>query len=143
MILWELIFFNSQALLFLFFALVIKLKLKIWQLVSCVFAFTALGAILGETSTGLFGLDVLAGLLWGSWDRSWFPFCSWIFFPVAGYIFGIILMHCKDKTKMYKRILIMSALLLIPFIILSWNYKIKFGFEDFYQEQYYHQDLGI
>jgi hypothetical protein len=130
------------GLTFLFFSLVIKLRLKIWQIVSCMLAFSALGTILGEMSTGVFELDVFAGLFWGAWDRAWFPFFSWIFFPVSGYVFGIFLMHCKDKTKMYKRILIISALLLIPLVILSWNYKIEFGaFGEYYQQQYYHQDL--
>ncbi|OQB16073.1 MAG: Acyltransferase family protein [Firmicutes bacterium ADurb.Bin193] len=130
------------GLTFLFFALVIKLKLKIWQIFSCAIVFSAIGAILGETSTGIFGLDVLAGLFWGSWDRSWFPFFSWIFFPVSGYIFGTVLMHCNNKTDMYKRILIISAVLLIPLTVLSYNYGIKFGaFGDLWQQQYYHQDL--
>jgi uncharacterized membrane protein len=130
------------GLTFLFFSLVIKLKLKIWQIVACMLVLNTTGAILGETSTGIFGLDVLAGLFWGSWDKSWFPFFSWIFFPVAGYVFGTFLMHCKNKTNMYLRILAISALLLIPFIILSYNYNVEFGaFGEHYQEQYYHQDL--
>jgi hypothetical protein len=58
------------GLTFLFFSLVLKLKLKIWQMISCVFVFSTIGAILGETSTGVLGFDVLAGLLWGSWDRT-------------------------------------------------------------------------
>lgn len=130
------------GLTFLFFALVIKLKLKMSHIAALVFAFSAVGAILGKMSTGNFWLDVLVGFLWGSWDRTWFPFCSWIFFPAAGYIFGTFLIHCNNKTLMYKRILLVSAAALIPLIILSYNYKIEFGaFGDFYHQQYYHQDL--
>lgn len=130
------------GLTFLFFSLVIKLKLKIWQIFLCVLVFSTLGVVIGETSTGIFGLDVLAGLFWGSWDYSWFPFFSWIFFPAAGFVFGTILMYCNDKTKMYRIILITSALLLIPLTILSRKYKIEFGaFGEYYHQQYYHQDL--
>lgn len=130
------------GLTFLFFALVKKLNLKIWHIVLLVLIFSTAGALLGEISTGNFWLDILAGLFWGSWDRSWFPFCSWIFFPVSGYIFGTFLIHCSNKTKMYKRILLISAAALIPLTILSYNYNIEFGaFGEHYQQQYYHQDL--
>lgn len=130
------------GLTFLFFALVIKLKFEIWQIVSCVFVFSTFGAILGEKSTGNLGLDAFAGLFWGTWDRTWFPFFSWIFFPVAGYIFGHFLMHCKNKTEMYKRIFIVSSVSLVPLVILSYDYRIEFGaFGDLFLQQYYHQDL--
>ena len=52
-------------------------------------------------------------------------------FPVAGYIFGIILMHCKDKTKMYKRILIMSALLLIPLSFSAGTIRLNLALKTF------------
>jgi hypothetical protein len=130
------------GLTFLFFAIVLKLRFKIWQIVLCMFVFGALQAILGEMSTGIFWVDVLTGLFWGSWENSWFPFFSWIFFPAAGYIFGTILMHCKNKTLMYQRLFIISATALIPLVILSYYYNIEFGaFGEFYQQQYYHQDL--
>ena len=84
----------------------------------------------------------MAGLLWGTWEKAWFPFFSWIFFPVAGYIFGLFLIHCADKTSMYRRLLILNVLGLIPLIILCYNYRIDFGaFGEQYQQHYYHQDL--
>lgn len=130
------------GLAFLFFSLVKKLKLETWQMVSLMLVFCLMGAILGDTSSGVLWLDALGGLLWGTWERSWFPFVSWIFFPVAGYIFGTFLIHCSDKTQLYKRVLTISLLSLIPLVIISYNYGIEIGaFGILYQQQYYHQNL--
>lgn len=127
---------------FLFFSVAIKLKLKAWQVVSCALVFSTIDIILGERTTGIFGLNVVAGLFWGAWEKAWFPFFSWIFFPVAGYVFGIFLIHCADKTGMYKRTLVTSALAFIPLFIFGYSYGIGYGAigED-YQHFYYQHDF--
>ena len=130
-----LIFYSLLALPFIF-SLVIKLRLKIWQIVSCMLTFSALGTIL-EMSTGVLSLTYLQDSF-GVLGMSMVPLFMDIL-SCFGVCFRVFLMHCKDKTKMY-RILIISALLLIPPVILSWNYKIEFGaFGEYYQQQYYHQ----
>ena len=117
-----LIFSSFAGVTFLFFSVDIKLKLKAWQVVSCALVFSTIDIILGERTTGIFGLNVVAGLFWGAWEKAWFPFFSWIFFPVAGYVFGIFLIHCADKTGMYKRTTGHERSCLYPIVHFGYSY---------------------
>jgi len=64
-----------------------------------------LGEILGYKSTGFEWLDAICDLVWGANEWSFFPILNWFIYPAAGVFFGEILMHCNDKTALYKRLL--------------------------------------
>lgn len=48
-----------------------------------------------------FGAAGLTGLFWGSNKYSFFPFFTWMFYPIAGYLFGSLLIRCANKKKFY------------------------------------------
>lgn len=63
------------------------------------------------------------GLLWGSWDWSAFPLISWIFYPMVGYCFGMLLKHAHSKKLFYKKTLFFSSatFLLLTFLSIYLN----------------------
>lgn len=48
-------------------------------------------------------LRALAGLVWGADDRSYFPFLTWIFYPLAGYLYGLLLVRTPDAGAFHRR----------------------------------------
>lgn len=130
------------GLTFLFFAFIKKFKIKTKNLPLFWLFFSILNLLLGENSTDIYPLDAFLGLFWGTTDYSWFPFLSWIFFPILGYMFGSLLIHCNDKKRLYKICITYSFTALIPLIIYAYINKVHFGaFGELYQETYYHHDI--
>jgi surface polysaccharide O-acyltransferase-like enzyme len=83
---------------FIFFGLMEHIKAKNSLYIVALIVFQILNFILLENSkyfTNLMNyksfdyyLSAVTGLIWGSGEMSFFPFLTWIFYPVAGYIFG-------------------------------------------------------
>jgi uncharacterized membrane protein len=80
-----------------------------------------IGVGLGLTNSLLLNLPgahpdpaVLTGLLWGSSQMSFFPFLSWIIYPLAGYVFGLYLLRASDKRLFYSVLFFGSTGLFIP-----------------------------
>lgn len=46
-------------------------------------------------------ISAITGLFWGSNELTFFPFLTWMFYPIAGFIFGSFLIRCNDKNKFY------------------------------------------
>lgn len=83
----------------------------------------------------------ITGLLWGSWESTWFPFLSWIFFPIAGYLFGKQLIHALKVDEFYKQILTWTGLLFFPLLILMYGLNINCGAIDgYFGMEYFHMD---
>lgn len=57
--------------------------------------------------------SAVTGLLWGSNHTSYFPFLTWAFYPIFGYIFGTYLIRCIDKKNFYILSLFMSIVVFI------------------------------
>ncbi len=131
------------SLAFLTFALAKKLNWKAPHLISYGIVVTLAGeAITNGVSFEDSSFVYVVGLLVGSSEVSFFPYCSWIIFPIAGYIFGNVLMECEDKKKLYTNIAMICIPGYIAMMINSFVMKIDFGqITGEYQTSYYH--MGI
>ena len=122
------------GLAFLFFALAKKLKLNNIVLVVVGLGASVLGMLLSSISSGNTLADMFLGYIWGTANWSYFPFLSWIIFPIYGYIFSTFLRRCIDKRKAY---LIITPLCLV--IMLGYAYiTATKGLMYFSNGSYYH-----
>ncbi|MBP2622765.1 heparan-alpha-glucosaminide N-acetyltransferase domain-containing protein [Streptococcus oricebi] len=55
-------------------------------------------------------LATFLGLFWGTNSLSYFPFLSWIFYPLVGYLFGNLLIRCTNKNRFYRLVAASSIL---------------------------------
>ncbi|SES63994.1 heparan-alpha-glucosaminide N-acetyltransferase domain-containing protein [[Clostridium] polysaccharolyticum] len=86
-------------------------------------------------------LASITGLIWGTWDCTWFPFLSWIFFPISGYLFGKQLITYKDTDQFYRKILTFTGLLFFPLITLMYELHIDCGALDgYFDMEYFHMN---
>ncbi|MDO4545839.1 MAG: heparan-alpha-glucosaminide N-acetyltransferase domain-containing protein [Bacillota bacterium] len=82
----------------------------------------------------------VTGLFFGSEHYSFFPFLSWIFFPLAGHIFGDFLIRCKCKKRFYVLSGVLAlAICLISYVTLAIVLKTDYGWVT--DEAYYHLDI--
>ena len=128
------------GLTFLFFAVKEKLRLGTVHLVLIAMALSCANYIITWLinsywlwpSTGLF---VRVG------DNSFFPFLSWIGYPVMGYVFGSYLLRCLDKKTFYKYLLAFSLLTALAISLGSFKYVFDLWGMHFGPEDYYYQDF--
>lgn len=80
-----------SGLTMIFFGLIKKFNIKDKFLPIIWVGFATLNIFLRGTSTDNEVLDSILGLFGGTTDYSWFPFLTWITFPIAGYFFGKLL----------------------------------------------------
>lgn len=92
------------------FGILKRVKANYIVVTLCAIGFSLLNIFMSDIIVENFWLTSLTGLFWGSSDYSYFPFLTWIFYPLAGYLFGSILIRCTDKKRFYKVIAIASAL---------------------------------
>lgn len=129
---------------FLFMALAIKLHMKDWQLISCAVIFSCLGKLL-ESTVKIKGMipAQLLGSLWRSYFTADFPFFSWIFFPIAGYVMARSIWPKYQNKNIYYGITAMIGL--VSYLVLSaiaYYAGISFGaFGELYQDTYYGMGL--
>ena len=90
-------------------------------------------------------LNPIAGLFIRSYEYSFFPFLSWIGYPVIGYAFGSVLIRCADKEIFYKYLFVIS---LLAAAVISLGSSIKYNFNlwpAFFgldgEDGYYYQDF--
>ena len=127
---------------FIFFSIIKKLKIQVSKLPLIYLILATLNLFLRDKSAGSYAADAFFGLFWGTNEFSWFPFLSWIFYPILGYIFAHILIHTEDKRALYKTCGIYSFIALIPLTIYAYINNVHFGaFGELYQETYYHHDI--
>ena len=131
------------SLAFLTFAFIKKLKWGTPQII----VYTVMVSLAGEFAVNNIsipegGAAYVLGLFWGSCEASFFPYASWIIFPMAGYIFGMKLSECKDKQAFYLGILKCFAPIYVVMMINAADAGIDFGqLTGEYQTSYYH--LGL
>ncbi len=139
---WGIDILQFAGLTFMFFGAAARLKFRNehYLMAAAVAAIaTLLGAGFSTTSTLA---SAFSGLFLGTSDNSFFPFFTWIEYPVFGYLFGSILIRCQDKRRFYNATLLVSLAASLLFILFSYRYGIDFGASDgLFQQSYYHHDL--
>ncbi len=128
------------AMAFLFFAFIKGFKINSKGLILIGIICAILNMFLTDLKVDIPFLSPLTDLIWGSSDNSYFPFLSWITYPIAGYLFGRLLKRCKNKDRFYQRIIIGSTLLLLVFsLIFIVILKVDVGFDS--DMKYFHQGI--
>ncbi|WP_051540129.1 acyltransferase family protein [Clostridium ihumii] len=127
---------------FMFFAVIKKLNVKNITLFMLWCVFATLNMFLRGISFENGFVNGFFRLIWGTDTYAWFPFLSWITFPILGYFFAQLLIRCTNKDLFYKNIFMVTAPLSIPLWIYSYINNVKFGaFGELYQTEYYHHDI--
>lgn len=90
-----------------------------------------------------FFLAALSGILWGTSDLSSFPFLTWIFYPVVGYLFGqyLIKQDAEGKKRLFSVTALSSAAIFSVMVFLCWYFEIDYGW-DTDASFYHHLMLG-
>lgn len=57
--------------------------------------------------------NIIVGLFFRTDEYAFFPFCSWIVFPTAGYLFSWFLTTQDDRDKTYKRVFIVALVVIL------------------------------
>lgn len=132
--------FAGLAMLFL--ALVLQLKLSHLNVVLITLILMGLNLMLLPQMPfieNIWSIPLLSLFIGGS-EMSYFPFLTWIVYPVAGYIFGSYLIQSADKKKFYIQIFkVTGPVLLLYFLgILMMNFPT--GYE---QEALYYQHTAL
>lgn len=82
----------------------------------------------------------VTGLFWGSSRISYFPFLSWIVYPVMGYFFGRLLIRTLDKKHLYRILTVAGLVVLVGGAVVgSTAFGVDLGFSDEYA--YYHHGI--
>lgn len=86
-------------------------------------------------------LSAFTGLFWGSGEFSSFPFLTWIFYPVMGYLFGtyFLSLPAERRTGLYGRGLIGATVIGCVTFFTTWYFEIDFGWET--DASFYHHWL--
>ena len=91
------------ALAFIFFSIVLALKMKPWLVVTTAAVLTGIGMLLNMLvpEVDSYALQAITGPFWGTHEGSYFPFTSWILYPATGYAFAYVLKRTENKKKLY------------------------------------------
>ncbi|REK76862.1 acyltransferase family protein [Paenibacillus paeoniae] len=90
-----------------------------------------------ETAANLPFLSMLIGTS----DFSYFPFLTWIPYPIAGYVFGTFLIRAANKSVYYKRLLAVSSAIIVIYMLLAVYAGLPSGYES--EQAYYHHTLSV
>lgn len=134
--------FQFSGLAMILFGFIKKFKPSNVLIILLTIGFAVLNLLSAGIQTDGLLSSALSGLFWGSNSLSFFPFLTWIFYPLVGYVFGTYLVRCKDKNRFYG-LSFMGALL----VLFTTNYVfVEFlEFEtllDNAELYYHHQILG-
>lgn len=114
---------HFSGLAMIMFGLFKKYNLKISTIIILQVIISILNIYLLDVEVNNFALSSILGLLWGTEHFSYFPFLTWSFYPIAGYIFGSYLIRCTNKNKFYTICLISS---LIVFLVGTYIFNVYF-----------------
>ncbi len=115
------------GLAYLFMGLFKRTKLKDRWLVVFYVICAILNVMLLPIKFRTRSIACITGLIWGSWENTWFPFLTWIVYPIAGYLFGKQLIKTKNSDHFYQKILTWTGLLFFPLITLMYELHIDCG----------------
>ncbi len=127
------------GLAFVFFGVIKKINLKLNHMVILVNIISILNYILLKFQIENYIIAAIIGLFWGANELSAFPFATWIFYPVAGFFFGEILIRQENKDVFYKKIQFVFAILLCILIVIAYKFSINSGLMT--EVSYYHHTL--
>lgn len=140
--LWGADILAFAGLTFIFFGLIKQFNIKNMQIFVIWCGMATLNLILRGVSFESEAANMISGLFWGTNDYSWFPFLTWIFYPILGYFFGNLLIRCRNKEIFYRKLLVSTGILSVPLWIYAYINNVQFGaFGELYQGTYYHHDL--
>jgi len=123
----------------LFFAAAIKLRFRTVHYIAAALLCAAANLPLSRITFESPALYRVTDLIWGTSEYTWFPFLTWIPFPIAGYLFGQLLLRCRDKQRFYKDCLWISIPALLAFVIFARLQDIDIGWVDGFWERSYFQ----
>lgn len=140
--LWGVDILPFAALAFIFFGIAAKFKFGEIHYGLAAIVFAGLNLLLKDIAIEGEALNIILGLFWGTNEYTWFPFLTWIAFPISGYLFGKLLIHCVDKRRFYR----ISFWASLPVLGLFWVYSYKNGvdfgaLDGLFVEAYFHHDL--
>jgi uncharacterized membrane protein len=133
--------FQFAGLTFIFFGLTKKLKFTPIAYVVALGLFEVFNFLLSQY--GFYFTDVLndnnlnfylaafTGLFWGTSELSSFPFLSWIFYPIVGYLFGYFLISqdARGKKRLFTWVSVVSGIIFATTLLLCWYFEIDYGWE--------------
>lgn len=121
----------------LFFGLFRYLKQDYLTITILAIALALSNLFLSNITVDNFWAASFVGLIWGASEYSYFPFLTWIFYPLAGYLFGYLLIRCRDKRRFYRTTAIASALFFLGGILtFNWTIGLQSGLKT--DIAYYH-----
>lgn len=128
--------FQFSGLAMIFFSFVKKINLHWVGLVLFLGIFAGFNVYVSDVAVNSTLLKSVTGLFWGSNDTSFFPFLTWIFYPIIGYLFGQVLIRVQKKNWFYVGLFIANVMLYGIFIYAA-NY-LQYDLMLFSEEGYYH-----
>ena len=131
------------ALTFLTFAIIKKFNWNMKKIVAYGVVVSLAGELISKYLTlPEEGFGYAIDLFIGVNDTSYFPYCSWIIFPLAGYIFGTALSNCSNKKAFYGKLALIGFPIYGIMMVVAFFLSIDFGqLDNKYQIPYYHMGL--
>jgi len=131
--------FQFSGLAMIFFSFVKKVKMNSVVLVLFMILFAGLNYYLSDVFVTSIITKALTGLIWGSNEFSFFPFLTWIFYPIVGYLFGGMLLRVQSKNKFYGVVLSINTALVA--LILAGIYYMDYSNLLISESAYYHHQI--
>jgi hypothetical protein len=122
--------FAGLALIFL--GVLAALKINRWVYLPLALGFSLANPHLWNVQTGNTMIDYLLDPLWGVDDYIYFPFFTWIFYPLIGVVVGNLLIRAKDKNIFYRVMFTIGLCLLILGSIIGLT-NLDFHLGDYYR----------
>lgn len=150
-------FFGNDLLQFaglamMLMGLLMLLKLNIWQIAGVGGILFIVAELTNHVDFHNVPLNIFMGHFIGVEDSAHkvmadFPLCFWFFLYALGRIAGYYLLRLKDKDKFYKIVTPIFAVIVIPILILEYNFKTSMmggeGANVFYHPTFYDLILCI
>ncbi|WP_186323948.1 heparan-alpha-glucosaminide N-acetyltransferase domain-containing protein [Bacillus thuringiensis] len=113
-----------SGLAMIMFGLFNQFNVKNFTIILTVIGLSVINVFMLNVPTDKWGLSAITGLVWGSNENSYFPFLTWVFYPIAGFLFGSLLIRCTNKKKFYIRSAIIGAVI---FFSGTYLFNVVFG----------------
>lgn len=117
---------------FLFFAVVKYLKLDVKIIIFIGLIFILLNTFVpheNAVTASVITSPVTSLFVGGNEGLSYFPFLSWIVYPLSGYVFGYYLVQTQSKKHFYTRIGIVSGVIFFVYCIGAFFFTWPTGYE--------------
>jgi uncharacterized membrane protein len=120
----------------IFIGVLQALNINRWLYLPIALIFAILNPFVWEIQSGIHWLDLFLDLLWGVDYYIFFPFMTWIIYPLVGVVIGDLLIRAKDKRIFYRYMLALGlSLLVLGTVIVITD-------PDFHLGDYYRHAIG-